>query len=87
MDLDILRFLAAPFAASLILTGIHAYLGVHVVERGVISDADAAPFIADLVWLGEALEHVFPKARAFVRPAFDEPDEIALLIAQERRVG
>jgi zinc/manganese transport system permease protein len=36
MDLDILRFLAAPFAASLILTGIHAYLGVHVVERGVI---------------------------------------------------
>ena len=36
MDLDILQFLAAPFAASLILTGIHAYLGVHVVERGVI---------------------------------------------------
>jgi zinc/manganese transport system permease protein len=30
------EFLAAPFAASLILTGIHAYLGVHVVERGVI---------------------------------------------------
>jgi zinc/manganese transport system permease protein len=36
MDLVILSFLAAPFAASLILTGIHAYLGVHVVERGVI---------------------------------------------------
>jgi hypothetical protein len=34
--LSILEFLAAPFAASLILTGIHAYLGVHVVERGVI---------------------------------------------------
>src|SRR5713101_8924783 len=31
-----LSFLAAPFVASLILTGIHAYLGVHVVERGVI---------------------------------------------------
>jgi len=31
-----LEFLAAPFAASLILTGIHAYLGLHVVERGVI---------------------------------------------------
>jgi len=29
-------FLLAPFVASLILTGIHAYLGVHVVERGVI---------------------------------------------------
>src|SRR5881628_1724922 len=36
MDSAILAFLAAPFAASLILTGIHAYLGVHVVERGVI---------------------------------------------------
>jgi zinc/manganese transport system permease protein len=35
-DLTVLQFLAAPFAASLILTGIHAYLGVHVVERGVI---------------------------------------------------
>ena len=31
-----LAFLVAPFVASLILTGIHAYLGVHVVERGVI---------------------------------------------------
>src|SRR5499427_3682461 len=36
MDTTILEFLAAPFIASLILTGIHAYLGVHVVERGVI---------------------------------------------------
>jgi zinc/manganese transport system permease protein len=36
VDTSILPFLAAPFAASLILTGIHAYLGVHVVERGVI---------------------------------------------------
>ena len=36
MDLSVFQFLAAPFAASLILTGIHAYLGVHVVERGVI---------------------------------------------------
>jgi zinc/manganese transport system permease protein len=39
MDLttgQILAFLAAPFFASLILTGIHSYLGLHVVERGVI---------------------------------------------------
>ncbi|MFI4943645.1 MAG: hypothetical protein ACHP85_10285, partial [Burkholderiales bacterium] len=36
MDLSVLQFLAAPFAASLIIAGIHAYLGVHVVERGVI---------------------------------------------------
>ena len=36
LDSATLAFLAAPFVASLILTGIHAYLGVHVVERGVI---------------------------------------------------
>ena len=36
LDASTLAFLAAPFAASLILTGMHAYLGVHVVERGVI---------------------------------------------------
>ena len=36
MDMTILSFLAAPFAASLVIAGIHAYLGVHVVERGVI---------------------------------------------------
>ena len=34
--MTVLSFLLAPFVASLILTGIHAYLGVHVVERGVI---------------------------------------------------
>jgi zinc/manganese transport system permease protein len=36
LDASMLQFLAAPFVASLILTGIHAYLGVHVVQRGVI---------------------------------------------------
>jgi hypothetical protein len=37
MELTVLEFLAAPFVASLILTGVHAYLGVHVVERGLSS--------------------------------------------------
>ena len=36
MDWSILAFLAAPIVASLIIAGIHAYLGLHVVERGVI---------------------------------------------------
>ncbi len=34
--MDILQFLLLPFLTGLVLTGIHAYLGVHVVERGVI---------------------------------------------------
>lgn len=33
---DIVSLLLWPFVASLVLTGIHAYLGLHVVERGVI---------------------------------------------------
>lgn len=36
MDSVILEFLAAPMAAALVIAGIHAYLGLHVVERGVI---------------------------------------------------
>ena len=34
--MSIFQVLLPAFVASLILTGIHAYLGVHVVERGVI---------------------------------------------------
>ena len=34
--MEILSFLLLPFLTGLVLTGIHAYLGVHVVERGVI---------------------------------------------------
>ncbi len=34
--MDALQLLLWPFVACLILTGIHAYLGLHVVERGVI---------------------------------------------------
>jgi len=36
VDPILITFLAAPVAASLIIAGIHAYLGLHVVERGVI---------------------------------------------------
>lgn len=34
--MDMIMLMAAPFAACLILTGIHCYLGLHVVTRGVI---------------------------------------------------
>jgi hypothetical protein len=54
---------------------------LELVEQGAVSHHEALPFIADLVWLGEALELVRPNARVFVRPAFDEPDEVASLFA------
>lgn len=57
MDPLILEFLAAPFAASLILTGIHAYLGVHVVERGVIF-VDLS--LAQIAALGAAVALLLP---------------------------
>jgi len=59
MDLTILSFLAAPFVASLILTGIHAYLGVHVVERGVIF-VDLS--LAQIAALGAAITLLLPFA-------------------------
>jgi zinc/manganese transport system permease protein len=59
MDMEILRFLAAPFVASLILTGIHAYLGVHVVERGVIF-VDLS--LAQIAALGSTLAMLLPFA-------------------------
>src|SRR3981189_1044030 len=46
--MEILPFLILPFLASLILTGIHSFLGVHVVERGVIFVALALAQIAAL---------------------------------------
>ena len=36
MSWDVLQFLLAPFVATMVIAGIHAYLGIHVVERGVI---------------------------------------------------
>src|SRR5262245_10212293 len=59
MDFSMLSFLAAPFAASLILTGIHAYLGVHVVERGVIF-VDLS--LAQIAALGAAVAMLLPFA-------------------------
>jgi zinc/manganese transport system permease protein len=54
---QIIEFLAAPFVASLILTGIHAYLGVHVVERGVIF-VDLS--LAQIAALGATIALLFP---------------------------
>lgn len=54
--MEILQFLILPFIASLILTGIHAYLGVHVVERGVIF-VDLA--LAQIAALGATIAILF----------------------------
>jgi hypothetical protein len=52
-------------------------------ERGWATWADASPVLADLAWLRARLEQAFPRARAFVRPGFDEPDAVARLLAAD----
>ena len=52
MDWTIFQFLAPAIVASLIIAGIHAYLGLHVVERGVIF-VDLS--LAQIASLGAAL--------------------------------
>jgi zinc/manganese transport system permease protein len=52
VDWAILQFLAPAIVASLIIAGIHAYLGLHVVERGVIF-VDLS--LAQIASLGAAL--------------------------------
>ena len=56
---------------------------LELAHNGLASPAEIEPFIADLIWLSDELERVFPNARAFVRPGFDEPDEVAKLLAAE----
>jgi len=56
---------------------------LEIVDRGLASRGEVEPFVAGLIWLGVELEEVFPNARAFVRPAFDEPDEVARMVAEE----
>lgn len=48
-----------------------------------ICDDEGDRFIADLTWLGGALERARPKVRPFIRPAFDEPEAVAELLATE----
>ena len=56
---------------------------LELVDRAIVPASEADPFIADLVWLGEALERVRPRARAFVRPGLDEPEAVARLLAEQ----
>lgn len=54
---------------------------LQIIERGLAKWDEVEPFIRQLLWLRDEIERVFPNARAFVRPGFDEPDEVAKLIA------
>jgi zinc/manganese transport system permease protein len=55
---EMLSFMAAPFAACLVLVGIHAYFGIHVIERRVLFvDLAVAQFAALGAVVGFAAGH------------------------------
>jgi len=56
--IEMLRFMAAPFAACLVLVGIHAYFGIHIIERRVLFvDLAVAQFAALGAVVGFAAGH------------------------------
>jgi len=56
--IEMLSFMAAPFAACLVLVGIHVYFGVHVIERRVLFvDLAVAQFAALGAVVGFAAGH------------------------------
>jgi hypothetical protein len=57
---------------------------LQLAERGAISVLEAAPVLAELQSVTAELERLFPRARDFVRPGFDEPEALAMLEWRER---
>ena len=60
--LEIITFMAAPFAACLVLIGIHGYFGLHVLERQVIFIDIALAQIAALGTTVAFLMHINPES-------------------------
>jgi hypothetical protein len=52
-------------------------------SQQTVPPAIAAGFISDLDWVSGEIDALIPKARAFVRAGFDEPDEAAKLEASD----
>lgn len=63
MSAQLLGFLYPSLLAALILTGIHAYLGIHIVERGVIF---AGLSLAQIAALGTAVAVLAGSGMAYV---------------------
>jgi hypothetical protein len=72
-------------SAKVALIGIDRSMGAWVTARdlGRVSADEASRFIAELHRLCFDLEELIPKAREFVRPGFDEPDEVSKLEATD----
>jgi hypothetical protein len=54
-----------------------------LVDTHHYSESDAAPFLSEIDRMQRNLDRTAPQARLFVRPGFDEPDEVKMLDARE----
>lgn len=54
-----------------------------LIETHHYSAQEAAPFLAEIGRMQRNLHRALPNARSFVRPGFDEPDEVKMLEAAE----
>lgn len=68
-------------SAKIAMIGIERSLAAwrELVAAGTVTQEQAQPFLDELEWLLRRLDDAIPMARAFVRPGFDEPDEVAAL--------
>jgi len=54
-----------------------------LIETHHVQASLAAPFLAEIARMQRNLDRALPDARKFVRPGFDEPDEVKMLEATE----
>lgn len=54
-----------------------------LIESHHVSAAVAAPFLAEIARMQRNINRAVPNARAFIRPGFDEEDEVKMLDAAE----
>ena len=52
---------------------------IQLLASGVVTEKDAAPFVTTTEWLIDEIDRLIPEARAFIRPGFDEPEEVSRL--------
>ena len=72
-------------SAKVVIDGIERSIAAwqQLVSQQKVPPAIAAAFISDLAWISGEIDALIPKARAFVRAGFDEPDEVAKLEASD----
>ena len=54
-----------------------------LIETHHYSARDAAPFLAEIARMQRNIDRALPCARGFIRPGFDEPDEVKMLNASK----